>query len=249
MRRSKKATLSLEFGLDVRQPFFGQLVNQFGVVGKAFIALAEQVHGDRPACCLVGIAGDELEQAGRGGQLLTGQEPPDRVRAVATSLEDLDLRGVILGDGEGLRGLEAHVVLAEGVQQGRGERAEAQQLANIALRLAEPQGDIGAAHAAVTQRGERAHHVGRVHLFALEVLGQRQFNRFLLGPHVDGNEKAGGDDLALLEHLQGAVALATGVDLELPIFLRRCRNRADGYHRALSKLPIALSYPQAQDMC
>ena len=83
-----------------------QFLHKLGLVGKALGPLAEQVHRDRPALRLVGVAPDEDERAAGGVHLFGGEHPPDSVGVAIRRLADLHLLVVVVGEGERARCLK-----------------------------------------------------------------------------------------------------------------------------------------------
>src|SRR3546814_3999614 len=142
------------------QLFFGQFLHKLGLVGKALLSLTEQVHRDRPALRLIGIASDEKNRTAGGVHLLRGEHPPDGVGVTIRRLADLDLLVVILGEGERARRLKRHLVLGDQVDQRGCERGKAKHLVDEADCLTEPGCDFLGVHASVAQCRKGADAVG-----------------------------------------------------------------------------------------
>lgn len=201
-------------GLGERLELVGdEFLYQLGVIGIA--VAAEQVVGDAAAGRGVLIR-HEPEQPVGGRDLVAGEQPPCLVRGRG-ALQHRILHLMVVGQGEGLRIGDVDPVGGERCQCLGAERGEAQQPADLAGRIAVAVRDCRLVVAVRHEVCKGAEGVGGVHRHALDILGNRDRDRFLggarlardrlvLAPQALLHENAGGLPAALAgDHLVTAV--------------------------------------------
>ena len=149
-----------------------QRLDQFGVVSITVAPFCEQVGGDRPARCGIGIMPDEQEQGMARADLLLGQHPPDLVRAVAEPLQRLKLAVVVVGQGQCLCRLHADLIARQTGKRIGVQCRQPQHLLDVGQRHAEPRGNILGRFPLGAKIAISDHRIGNVHVLALDVLGQ-----------------------------------------------------------------------------
>ena len=178
----------------------------------ALVVPGEEVAQHLTAGGLVVLDADETGNAGRARHPFVGQHAlhlPCRgpVALARDLLPDRHLPGAVGGDGEGLEHVEVDLAGAVGVQQLRGDMAEAETLLDGAFRHAEARGDGGHRLAGIGELRKRDHLVGRVHGDADDVLGQRQLGGLdLAGPDLAVHGTVGVERAILDQRLHGLEA-------------------------------------------